>query len=222
MLLIFLLKILQMWCWKAKWKEFIHASPLNRQPPCSAPWRTLQSIVILGRRDIKTGLIFPSSRVFWSKSCNFNAIVPFWLVKPSLSYCLQPSKSCCLHPCWRQVDVCQTFPPWAQFPFSKCFLIMQHNATLKFRLSCHRKWNPQRFHVGILMVEWVWITAFFPSECKEVQDWSQVKCCSQKIQWRLGLRWGNKEGEVCPYLKQELLLLKARSEITWNIIDDVA
>lgn len=107
-------------------------------------------------------------------------------------------------------------------PFLQVFLdnAAQHNPQVQTKLP--QKVESPEAPCGNFDGEWVWTTAFFPSEGKEVQDRSQVKCCSQKIQWRLGLRWGNKEGEVCPYLKQELLLLKARSEITRNIIDDVA
>lgn len=131
--------MLQIWCWKAKWKEFIHASPLNRQPPCSAPWRILQSIVIFSRRDVKAGLILPQFRVFWSKSWHFNAIVPFWLVKPFLLFAT--SWKLLLTPLlmagWCLSDFPDSFPSsLSTVPFLQVFLdnAAQHNSQVQIKL----------------------------------------------------------------------------------------
>lgn len=44
---------------------------------------------------------------------------------------------------------------------------MQHNTNLQVQTKLPQNMQSQRFHVGILIAECVWTTAFFQSECKE-------------------------------------------------------
>lgn len=109
------------------------------------------------------------------------------------------------------------FPaPGSQFPFSKCVLKMQHGTTRNFRVSWYRNCcSSQRFfQVGILIMEWIWMSAYLASE-QEGQG-HKLMLLSEERCWKINM-WRHGGGKsVLPW--NVLLLLKAESEVTLDII----